>query len=149
MKLLKIYSWIAGSMNDFARPFTQRDNEELYKQAKEFWTQLDNLSIVIVLIFVILGTALAAYYYKPYNDKPGRHYTLKYWIFFFFVTFILTFSLTFGFEYFAVPPKLDGATLLEIKIAIGNAIYASLVYIVTSIVWCNVGRTNACRIFKF
>lgn len=149
MKLLKIYSWIAGSMNDFARPFQQRDNEELYKQAKTFWSQLENSSMVIVLIFVILGIALAAYYYKPYNDSPGRHYTLKHWIVFLFVTFVLTFLLTFGFEYFAVSPKLDGARLLETKIALGNAIYASFVYFITSIVWCNVGPTNACRIFKF
>ncbi|MBE6260532.1 MAG: hypothetical protein E7107_06860 [Prevotella sp.] len=148
MKLLKLYNWIAGSVNDFARPFKQRENEELYKQAKTFWSQLENSSIVIILIFVFLGIALAAYYYKPYNDAPGRHYTLKHWIIFLLITFILTFLVTLGFEYFAVPPKLEGALMLETKIALGNAIYASVFYFVVSVVWCNIGPTNACRIFK-
>lgn len=147
MKLLKLYSWIAGSTTDFTRPF--KENEALYNQARAFWGKLENLSIVIVLIFVVLGIAMASYYYKSYNDSPGRHYTLKHWIIFFFVTFIVTFILTLGFEYFALPPKIDGALLLEIRIALGNAIYSSILYFITSVVWCNSLPTNAYRLFKF
>lgn len=147
MKLLKIYSWISGSMTDFTKPF--KENEALYKQARAFWGQLENNSIVIFFICIVLGIALAIYYYKPYNDSPGRHYTLKHWLIFLFITFVLTFVVTFGFEYLAVTPKLSGAMGLEAKIALGNAIYASFLYFITSVVWCNVGSTNACRIFKF
>lgn len=147
MKLLKIYSWISGSITDFTKPF--KDNEALYKQARAFWGQLENYSIVIFLICLVLGIALAIYYYKPYNDSPGRHYTLKHWLLFLFITFLLTFAVTFGFEYFAVTPKLSGAIGLEAKIALGNAIYASIVYFITSVIWCNIGSTNAYRLFKF
>lgn len=147
MKLLKLYSWISGSMTDFTKPF--KENEALYKQARAFWGQLENNSMVVFLICIVLGIALAIYYYKPYNDSPGRHYTLKHWLIFLFITFVLTFVVTFGFEYLAVTPKLSGAMGLEAKIALGNAIYASILYFITSVVWCNVGSTNACRIFKF
>lgn len=147
MKLLKLYSWIAGSLSDFTKPF--QENEALYKQARAFWGKLENNSMIIFLICIVLGISIAAFYYKPYNDKPGRHYTLSHWFGFLFVLFILTFLVTFLFEYFAVPPKISGATALEAKIALGNAIYAVIVYFFTSVAWCNIGPTNACRIFKF
>ena len=111
MKLLKIYKWIAGGMPDFTRQF--QENEQLYKQAQAFWNKLENSSLLIVLIFLVLGIALAAWYYKPYNNKPGRHYTPKHWAIFLIVTFAVTFLVTLGFEYFAVHPKLQGAFMLE------------------------------------
>lgn len=147
MKLLKIYSWIAGNMADFAKPFSE--NRALYDQAKGFWNKLENSSLIIVLIFLVLGIAWAAYYYTSYNNNPGRHYTPKHWILMLLVTVVVTFLVTLGFEYFAVEPKINGAFLLEVKIAIGNAFYATLAYLLTSIVWCNTLPTNAYRMFKF
>lgn len=146
MKLLKLYDWIAGSMTDFTSQF--KNNEILYNQARAFWNKLEGSSSIIFLIFVILGIALAAFYYKPYNNMPGRHYTPKHWLLFLAITFGVTFLLTFGFEYIAVAPRLSGAMLLEIKVALGNAIYASILYFVVSIVWCNAFTTNAYRWFK-
>ena len=147
MKLLKLYDWIAGSMTDFTSQF--KNNEALYNQARAFWNKLEGPSSIIVLIFVVLGIALAAFYYKPYNNLPGRHYTPKHWFIFLAITFVITFLLTFGFEYIAVEPRLNGAMLLEIKVALGNAIYASILYFVVSVVWCNAFPTNAYRWFKF
>lgn len=147
MKLLKLYSWFAGSLSDFTRQFG--DNKALYNQARAFWGKLENVSILILLIFIVLGISLAAYYYKPYNDKPGRHYKLGHWTVFLIITIILTFAVTLGFEYFAVEPKIKGAAWLETKIAICNALYAVGVYLLTSVVWCNFNLpTNACKIFK-
>ena len=147
MKLLKLYSWIAGSLSDFTKPF--QENEALYKQARAFWGKLENNSMIIFLICLVLGISIAIFYYKPYNEKPGRHYTLGHWLWFLLSAFIVTFLVTFGFEYFAVPPKINGAAALEAKIALGNAIYAVIAYFITSVIWCNIGPTNACRIFKF
>jgi len=147
MKLMKLYSWIAGSLADFTRPF--RDNEAMYKQARAFWDKLENYSMIIFLICLFLGIALACYYYKPYNNSPGRHYKLNHWLVFLLITVVLTFLVTLGFEYFAVPPKITDSFGLEAKIALGNAIYAAIVFFVTSVAWCNIGSTNACRIFKF
>lgn len=147
MKLLKLYSWIAGTLSDFTKPF--QENEALYKQARAFWGKLENNSMLIFLICIVLGISFAAYYYRPYNNKPGRHYTLGHWAVFLFVTFLFTFLVTLGAEYLMVEPKIQGALTLEAKIALGNAIYASFLYFITSVVWCNAFPTNACRIFKF
>ncbi|MBO4849808.1 MAG: hypothetical protein J5529_02775 [Prevotella sp.] len=146
MKLLPLYKLIAGGMPEFTRQF--QNNEALYKQAQSFWNKLEGVSFFIVIIFVVLGLVLAAYYYQPYNNCPGRHYTPKHWIFFLIGTFALTFLTTLGFEYVAVVPKLQGAFVLELKIALGNAILASFLYFLTSIFWCNALPTNAFRLFK-
>lgn len=147
MKLLKLYSWFVGSVSDFTNRF--KDNEVLYKQAKTFVGKLESNSMIIFLICIVLGISFAALYYTAYNDKPGRHYTLGHWVGFLFLTFGITILATIGFEYVAVAPKINGATWFECKIALCNAIYAVIVFFVTSVAWCNIGSTNACRIFKF
>lgn len=146
MKLLDLYEWVAGSMSNFTKPF--QDNEALFNQAKAFWRHLDGAMIVVIAIFVVLGITLAASYYKPYNDRAGRHYRPTHWLFFLAITFVFTFVVTWGFEYIAVKPVLKGANMLEMKVALGNAIYASVIYFVTSVVWCNALPTNAYRLFK-
>ena len=147
MKPIDLYEWIAGSMSNFTKPF--QENEALFNQAKAFWRHLDGSMMVVIAIFVVLGIAFAVSYYKPYNDKAGRHYTPIHWLIFLAITFVFTFALTFGFEYIAVKPVLKGAVMLEMKIALGNAIYASVLYFVASVVWCNALPTNAYRLFKF
>lgn len=146
LKLIEFYSWMAGSMSDFTKTF--QENEALFNQAKGFWRHLDSSMIVVVAIFVVLGISLAAYYYKPYNNVPGRHYKPSCWLAFLGITFIATFALTLGFEFGAVKPVLNGAAMLEIKVALCNAIYAVFLYIITSVVWCNALPTNAYRLFK-
>ena len=147
MKPLDLYEWIAGSMSNFTRPF--QENEALFNQAKSFWRHLDGFMMVVIAIFVVLGIALAAAYYKPYNEKPGRHYRPTHWLIFLAITFVLTFAVTWGFEYIAVKPVLKGAAMLEMKVALGHAIYASVLCFLTCVVWCNALPTNAYRLFKF
>lgn len=148
MKLLKLYEWIIGTMSDFAKQF--QDNETLYNQAKKFWSNLEASSIIIVGIFIVLGIIMAYTYYKPFNDKPGRHYKPKYWWLFLGITFILSFLITLGAAYFMVPPKIDGSFVLELKIALANAIYSIIVYVLISWIWCQFNLpTNAYRYLKF
>ena len=148
MKLLKLYSWFAGSVSDFTNRF--KDNEVLYKQAKTFVDKLGSYSIIIFLICIVLGISFAALYYTAYNDKPGRHYTFGHWVGFLILTFVITFLATIGFEYIAVAPKIDGAAWFECKIALCNALYSVVFYLVTSWVWCQFDLpTNACRILKY
>ena len=146
MKTLKFYEWIAGNMSDFARPF--QNNETLANQAKNFWRSLENFSIVSVLVFILIAAVIAVLYYKPFNNSPGRHYHPKYWFLFWAISIIATFIITLGLEYAFCKPVLSGAFLLETKIALGNAIYTALLYLVISIFWCNLLPTNAYRIFK-
>lgn len=148
MKLLKLYEWIIGTMSDFARQF--QDNETLYNQARKFWSNLEASSIIIVGIFIVLGIIMAYTYYKPFNDKPGRHYKPKYWWIFLGITFILSFLITLGAAYFMVPPKIEGSFVLELKIALANAIYSIIVYVLISWIWCQFNLpTNAYRYLKF
>ena len=148
MKLLKLYEWIIGTMSDFAKQF--QDNETLYNQARKFWSNLEASSIIIVGIFITLGLIMAYTYYKPFNDKPGRHYKPKYWVIFLGITFILSFLVTLGAAYFMVPPKIDGSFVLELKIALANAIYSIIVYVLISWIWCQFNLpTNAYRYLKF
>lgn len=147
MKLLKLYQWIAGKMTDFLSQF--QNNDSFYQQARTFWNKLDGISMILLIIFIVLGILFAFFYYKPYNNIPGRHYTPKHWILFLCVTCIVTFLLTFVFEYIAVAPKLKGALMLEMEIALCNGIYASVLYFLVSVLWCNAFPTNAYRLFKF
>lgn len=146
MKLLYLYKWIAGSMTDFTNQF--KHNETLYQQARAWWGKLESFSFFILLISV-LGILFACYYYMPYNERPNRHYKPKHWFIFMFITLIFTGLITFLFEYIAVEPQLQGSLGVEIKIAIGNAMYATLLYFITSVIWCNWLPTNAYRLLKF
>ena len=147
MKILSFYKWIAGSMTDFINQF--KNNEVLYNQARAYWNKLESSSSIILLIFIVLGIAMAVCYYLPYNNRPGRHYTPMHWLIFLAITFVLTFFVTWGFAYIAAKPVLDTTTMLHLKIALGNAIYASLLYFLVSVVWCFALPTNAYRLFKF
>ncbi len=147
MKNLAFYKWIAGSANDFAKQFYE--NEALNDRARGFWQQLEGSGFIILILFVVLGILFAWCYYGPYNEKPGRHYKPKKWLIFMLITFVASFVTTFVFEYIVATPELDGAFMLEVKIALGNAIYAIIVYCITSVVWCNWLPTNAYRLLKF
>lgn len=148
MKLLEnLYKWISGSMSDFTKTF--KENDKMFQQAQRFWKQLDNSMLVPVIMFVLLGIGFAYYYYKPFNDVPGRHYKPKYWAIFGGATFVIVFLLTFAYEYYLVGHNVPGSGMLECRIAIGNALYALFVYLLTSFVWCNAFPTNAYRLFKF
>ena len=121
MKLLKLYQWIAGKMTDFISQF--QNNDSLYQQARTFWGKLEGISTILLIIALMIGILFAVIYYKPYNNKPGRHYTPKHWIIFLVITFVMAFLLTLGFEYFAVAPHLKGKKELKIviiKIENGN-----------------------------
>ncbi len=148
MKLLFLYKWIIGTMSDFTKQF--QNNETLYNQARIFWNKMETWSFFIVLMFILLGIVMAFTYYKPFNDRPGRHYKPKYWLIFGAFTFVFSFLITLAFLYITVPPKLDGSFVLELKIALTNALYSSLLYVIISWIWCQFNLpTNAYRYLKF
>lgn len=145
MKALDLYKWIAGSSNDFTRQF--QNNEALYNQARSFWKTLENSSSIIICIFILIGIFMAYWYYKPFNNKPHRHYKPKFWLMFMFSSAVSSLIVTLLATYLMAEPRLNGAFLLEFKIAVGNLIYTAVVYFIISVIWCNFGSTNACRIW--
>jgi len=147
MKLLKIYSWFAGTMNDFTAPF--REDETLYNQATAFWRKLDNGSISFVIAMLAIGIILTYCYYGPFNNLPGRRYTPKWWGIMCGVTVVVTFFVTLILEYIAAKPTMQGAWSVEIKVALCNAIYAGVIYFFSSVIVCQSSiKTNAYKLFK-
>lgn len=148
MKYLGLYKWLIGSMSDFCKPF--QNNERLYNQAKSFWNQLESSSAIVIVIFIVLGLLLAISYYKPFNDQPHRHYKPRYWFIFWGGTILLSFVVTIVFLYISHEPKLQGSLILELKIAFANSLYAGVIYLLVSWVWCQFNLpTNAYRLIKF
>lgn len=145
MKFIDLYKWLIGTQADFTHPF--QNNETLFNHARAFWNQLAN-NVWIAVLIILFGVILAYCYYGPYNDKPGRHYKPKYWAIFLFATFFVSLILTLVALYIMVKPTMKGAFMLEFEISLANAIYATILYFVVSVVWCQWLPTNACRIFK-
>lgn len=147
MKLLNLYSWIAGTRNNFIKQF--QDNDQLFNKAKDFWDKLDGLTLIVVIAMFSIAIGMAAYYYTYYNNRPGRHYKPMKWLIFLGMTFIVTLLVSLCLEYILCKPELTGSMTLEIMVALGNSIYAIVVYLITSLVWCRYLPTNAYRLLKF
>ena len=135
-----------GSLSKFAQPF--KDNEALYNQARAFWRNLEGCSLFLTLAFVVISLVLAWYYYFPFNNQPGRHYKVGYWLGFGSVAAIVTLIASMLIEYAMATPKLDGALAIEMIIAFINALYSSIAYIVFSFVFCKFFTTNAYPFYK-
>ena len=144
---LGCYKLIIGSMSDFTRPF--QENEQLFKQAKLFWNKLDGLVWIPLVASLILGIIFLYWYYVPYNNRPGRHYKLIHWSKFLGITFIVSLLVSIICLFSMAPSSLQGADVLELKIATTNAFGASFIYLLGSWIWCNFLPTNACRFLKF
>lgn len=125
------------------------NNDNLQNQATQVWNKLDGVTPFLLLISVIIGIGLAVYYYKPYNEQPGRHYKVSHWAMWGIIATVSTLIATFLIEFFAIKTNLrTGLTSLYIMTAISNAIYSALLYLIMSILWCYAFPTNAYRFFK-
>ena len=145
MESLKLYKWLIGTKTKFANTF---NTEEMQKNAKTFWNDLDGATTLVIIGFIAIAIVMAFIYYQPYNNKPGRHYRPRHWLCFLGVTFVVVLLASLGVESIFAKPSISGAFVLELKVAIGSAIYASLLYFFVSVFWCNFLPTNAYRLFK-
>lgn len=124
-------------------------HDNLQNQAAQVWNKLEGLTPILLLISVIIGIVLAFYYYKPYNEQPGRHYKVSHWTMWGLIATGFTLFATFLIEFFCIKTNLrTGLTSLYIMTAISNAIYSALFYLFISIIWCYAIPTNAYRFFK-
>ncbi len=147
MHFLKLYQPLIGNKASFLQHYTSEGQESLYTQASTFWEKLDAASIFFILIFVIVGVAMAAYYYVPFNNQPNRHYLPKYWWRFFIGTAFLSMVFTYGAAAIAAKTSLSGTWTIVLRIALANMVLSIFVYWITSIGWCKWGKTNAYRMF--
>lgn len=149
MHLLKLYQLLIGNKASFLQPYSGDGQEALYTQASMFWDKLDAASVFFVLIFLVVGVGMAAYYYVPFNNQPNRHYLPKYWWMFFVVSAVVSFVLTYAVATLAASSSLNGTWTIVLKIALQNAVSSIFIYWVTSIFWLKSGKTNAYKMRLF
>ena len=136
------------SQVEFLRKFPQ--NDAITQRVIDLWQQFDTISIWLLIVTILIGISSALYYYIPYNNRPGRHYKAKYWGIFMVYSCITTLVLTLFFEYLIISTSLPFFKIFGVylQVAFINAVYTFFMYIITSFIICNWGKTNANRIFK-
>lgn len=142
MKLLPLY---LEKMTTLVNSFN--DNENLHKQAIDFWKNLESISFLFPIIAFAIATAMAWVYFFPYNNKPNRHYRPINWYMFLAWAYVFTSVVTIACELSIVAPKLDGALWLEIRLALKNGLLSIVLYIFCSYVFARNPKTNAFKQF--
>ncbi|EJX10189.1 membrane protein [gut metagenome] len=146
MGIIKIF-FLLPSKGKFLQNFAS--NDQLKAQAEQVWRQLDGLSLLLLIITAIFGIGLAIYYYTGYNEMPGRHYKIKHWGIWAFIAFIFSLIVTTVIEYVCIKTNIKtGLASTYWLCAINNALYCFILYLSTSVVWCNFFRTNAFKFLK-
>lgn len=146
--MIGLYWPFIGSKVSFLKPYDGEGMETMYQQAQIFWNKLDSFSPVFFIICLLVGIFMAYWYYGPYNEQAHRHYLVKHWAKFLGICAVISLVATFAVAYVAAPPRVSGSLSMEILLAIGNAIYSVIVYLIASFVWCNWLNTNAYRFLK-
>ncbi|WP_297675115.1 hypothetical protein [uncultured Bacteroides sp.] len=147
MGIIKIF-FLLMSKGKFLQNFAH--NEQLQAQAEQVWRQLDGYSPILLIITAVLGIGLAIFYYDRYNEMPGRHYKISHWGIWGGIAFFLSLIVTVTIEYVCIKTHIKtGLTSLYWLCALNNALYCAILYFLTSLVWCNLFRTNAYKFLKF
>lgn len=133
----------------FLHGFAQ--NEQLKSKAESVWQQLDGWSPWLLILTVVLGIGIAAYYYSAFNQMPGRHYKIKYWGFSFAIAIAISLIATAAIEYIFIQTNMKWRELHQLYwlFALNNAFYCAILYFLTSVVWCNYFSTNAYKFLRF
>jgi hypothetical protein len=128
---------------------SQFANENLKNQANAVWQSLESITPLLVAIFIVAGVGFAVSYYTVFNNRPGRHYKMKYWFLFAAFALIATLVFTLIAEFGLIKTNLkNDVFFLYSMCALSNVIYSLILYFIISVIWCNLGKTNAYRYFK-
>ena len=147
MGLLDLYKWGLPSQAEHLNRY--RDNEPLYNMARSFWNSLDSASIYFLIAFLAIGLALVCFYYYGYNKLPGRKYRIQHWALWLGITAALTIIVTLLLGSAIVSTNLQEKFGFLLRISLINGLYSILVYLVASVVICNIPvPTNAYRFLK-
>lgn len=139
--------FLLPSKGQFLQNFAH--NEQLKAQAELVWRQLDGLLPVLFIITLVSGIGFASYYYTGFNERPGRHYKIKFWAMWAAIAFCFSLLATIPIEYIGIKTNVrTGLASLYWLCAINNALYCLIIYILTSWAWCQFGSTNAYKFLK-
>lgn len=148
MKIVNLYGWGLPKQNDFLNHF--KNNELQYSQAQNLWCELDSSTILFLASFIVLALIVAFVYYKPYNNKPHRHYKVNHWLIWMLITTILTFCFSLIIGFVTVQSPLNARICLIFRISTINAIYSIGLYFIIALLVCNIPflKTNAYKFLK-
>ena len=148
MKALDFYGWGLPSKGAYLNSYKTSDH--LHDLASQFWNLLESGALFYILIFLGVALLCAIYYYYPYNNMPKRHYKMLHWGLWLGITALCTFAISaiVGFILFDSPMKEKTSFIMRISFI--NMIYGILMYLIYSIIICNLNmpKTNAYRFFK-
>jgi uncharacterized membrane protein len=112
------------------------DNEELKAQADLLWRQLDGTLFWLFFGALVLGILIAYVYYGPFNERPGRHYQIKWWVLFVVITLGVTLLSSVALEYTMTSTHLkSNVASLFWLCALNNAIYGIVIYLIVSVIY--------------
>lgn len=135
--ILGILTWLTSKKAYLA---SYADDESAKKVAARLWNSVTSYELWAFVFMLCLTIAFCYYYYFPFNNKPGRHYHLKFWALFYVMTVVFILFGTFFF--FLCCAKNSGFdTWLLWRISFMNAAYSFLAYIVCSIMFSR--KSNA------
>ena len=147
MNAIDFYGWGLPSKAAHLNSFTQ---DHLRNLANKLWQMVDSGALFFILIFVVIALLGAILYYYPYNNKAGRHYKMRYWTLWLGITALITFAISAIMGYVLIDSPIKDTTSFIMRISATNLVYSVLLYIVFSIIICNLNmpKTNAYRFFK-
>lgn len=142
MKLLNFYQPAIQKERAFVNSF----DSNVQNIAKNFWHDLNGIALLFIATALVVGIVTCWYYYGPYNNQPGRHYKPSYWGWFMLICFLFALIATLVIEHL-IKTTLNGAGMTMFWIALQNATYSIIFYVLMSIIWCKCLPTKAYRIF--
>jgi preprotein translocase subunit SecG len=148
MKIVDLYGWGLPKQADFLNHF--KNNGAMYNQARSLWSKLDQTTVWFLVAFIVLALIFAFVYYGPYNNKPHRHYKVKHWLIWMFITAAATFVVSLVIGLVMVQSPLAARIGLILRISGLNALYSVGLYFIFALLVCNMPflKTNAYRFLK-
>lgn len=147
MSAIDFYGWGLPSKGAYLNSFTE---DHLRNLANKLWQMIDSGALFFILIFFVVAMLGAILYYYPYNNKAGRHYKMRYWALWLVITALVTFATSVIIGFLLIDSPMKDTTSFIMRISAINLVYSVLLYIVFSIIICNLNmpKTNAYRFFK-
>lgn len=147
MAFINVFLMFLPKRGQFLEHF--QGNEDLYRQATDVWSRIESSWPWLLAIVLIGGVLTAWFYYYPFNNLPGRHYKVRYWIISYIVAIGFTFFASLLFEIFWIDIKIKALDSVPCTIALSCIVWAIVLYVITSLIICNWSTTNAYKLLKF
>lgn len=146
--IVDLYGWGLPKQTEFLNHY--KSNETLFRHARDLWSKLDSCTIWFIAAFVVLALLFSIIYYGPYNNRPGRHYKVKYWFIWMLITAVVTFVVTLVIGLIVAKSPLTAGIGLILRISGVNVLYSIGVYFIVALLVCNAPflKTNAYRFLK-